>query len=56
MKNNLILKKVEQVAVNSASKRRFYENVQKGDFVSIIYYDVEKEQVRLHPSEILRYA
>ena len=47
MKINPILQKFESSSVSSKSKRQFHERVSKGDIVSIIYYDLEKEQVRL---------
>ena len=47
MKINPILQKFESQLVSSQIKQEFHKNVSKGDLVSIIYYDLEKEQVRL---------
>lgn len=47
MKIQPILKKFESRFVSSKSKQQFHNNVSKGDIVSIIYFDLEKEQVRL---------
>lgn len=47
MKINPILQKLEAFHINVPAKKQFQKEVSKGDFVSIIYYDVEKEQIRL---------
>jgi ribosomal protein L19 len=61
MKMNSILKKFESSLISSNSyvnvkmneekkkskKEIFHQTVRKGDIVSVIYYDVEKEQTRL---------
>ena len=47
MKINPILQKFESNFLLSKSKALFAKNVAKGDIVSIIYYDFEKEQVRV---------
>jgi ribosomal protein L19 len=47
MKINPILQKFESNYLLSKSKNLFAKNVSKGDIVSIIYYDFEKEQVRV---------
>jgi len=57
MKINPILKKFESSLINShtlindqkkKSKKEIFQNtVSKGDIVSVIYYDIEKEQTRL---------
>lgn len=47
MKINSILQKLEASHINIPSKKQFQQQVSKGDFVSIIYYDVEKEQTQL---------
>lgn len=47
MKINPILKKFESVISSLKTKTNFEKNVKKGDIVSIIYYDIEKEQVRI---------
>jgi ribosomal protein L19 len=61
MKINPILKKFESSLINSTtsinvlindkkkkSKKEIFQNtVSKGDIVSVIYYDIEKEQTRL---------
>jgi ribosomal protein L19 len=47
MKINPILQKFESNSLLSKSKSLFAKNVSKGDIVSIIYYDFEKEQVRV---------
>ena len=61
MKINPILKKFESSLINStissnvsineekkkSKKEIFQKTVSKGDIVSVIYYDIEKEQTRL---------
>ena len=47
MKIQPIIKKFEAHMVSSKSKQQFHKQVSKGDIVSIIYFDLEKEQVRL---------
>ena len=47
MKIQPILQKFESRIVLLKSKYNFHQQVAKGDIVSIIYYDLEKEQVRL---------
>lgn len=47
MKINPIIQKLEFSQVSSKSKNQFHLVVNKGDIVSIIYYELEKEQVRL---------
>lgn len=47
MKIQPILQKFESQAVLLKSKYDFHREVSKGDIVSIVYYDLEKEQVRL---------
>ena len=61
MKINPILKKFESSLINSnisvnfsindekksSKKEVFQKTVSKGDIVSVIYYDIEKEQTRL---------
>jgi len=47
MKINPILQKFESSSLLSKSKLLFAKTVSKGDIVSIIYYDLEKEQVRV---------
>ena len=47
MKINPILQKFESSFIATKSKKQFHDTVSKGDIVSIIYYDLEKEQVRL---------
>ena len=42
-----VLQKLESQKVNTKLKRQFHDQVSIGDFVSIIYYDLEKEQVKL---------
>lgn len=42
-----ILNKIESKQTLLKSKNRFHLKVSKGDFVSIIYYDLEKEQIKL---------
>ena len=42
-----LLKKLESKHTFVKAKKQFHEKVAKGDFVSIIYYDLEKEQIRL---------
>jgi ribosomal protein L19 len=47
MKIQPILQKFESSTVFLKSKYDFHREVSKGDIVSIVYYDLEKEQVRL---------
>jgi ribosomal protein L19 len=58
MKINAILEKFESSLINSnissilsekkkSKKEIFHRTVQKGDIISVIYYDIEKEQIRL---------
>lgn len=42
-----ILQKLESINTTTKAKKQFHNKVRRGDFVSIIYYDLEKEQVRL---------
>ena len=42
-----ILKKLESSYTVNNVKKDFHRQITKGDFVSVIYYDLEKEQVRL---------
>lgn len=47
MKINPILQKFESNFLLSKSKTLFAKNISKGDIVSVIYYDLEKEHVRV---------
>jgi ribosomal protein L19 len=61
MKINSILQKFESSLINSSTltivptsqekkkskKEIFHKSVNKGDIISVIYYDIEKEQTRL---------
>lgn len=47
MKINPILQKFESQFISSKIKQEFHKNVSRGDIVSVVYYDLEKEQVRL---------
>ena len=47
MKINALLQKFESSFIFSKNKSNFLKNVRKGDIVSIIYYDIEKEQIRI---------
>lgn len=47
MKIQPILKKFESRILALRSKHKFHQAVSKGDIVSVIYFDLEKEQVRL---------
>lgn len=47
MKINPILRKFENQLMSSKTKKDFHKKVSKGDIVSVVYYDLEKEQVRL---------
>lgn len=47
MKIQPILQKFESRVILAKSKSDFHKRAAKGDIVSIIYYDLEKEQVRL---------
>ncbi len=42
-----VLKRLESVHTKVNSKKKFHKKIFKGDFVSVIYYDLEKEQIRL---------
>ena len=48
MKLNPILQKLESKTISIRSKNQFHNSVKKGDLVSIIYYDIEKEQISPH--------
>lgn len=41
------LQKIESFQTSSLAKKVFKRDVRKGDLVSIIYYDVDKEEVKL---------
>lgn len=47
MKIHPILQKFELPQTLSKSKHQFHSEISKGDIISIIYYDLEKEQIRL---------
>lgn len=47
MKINPLLQKVESAFLANPSKQVFQKKVRKGDIVSVIYYDLEKEQARV---------
>jgi ribosomal protein L19 len=47
MKINPTLQKFESRLVLLKSKYQFHRQVSRGDIVSVIYFDLEKEQVRL---------
>jgi ribosomal protein L19 len=47
MKIQPILQKFESRIVSLKSKQEFHKQVSRGDIVSIIYFDLEKEQIRL---------
>lgn len=42
-----ILQKLESIKTLTKVKKQFHSKIAKGNFVSVIYYDLEKEQVRL---------
>lgn len=42
-----VLNRLEQNFTNNRVKKDFKRKVSKGDFVSVVYYDIEKEQIRL---------
>lgn len=47
MKINDIFKKIELPQISVKSKNLVHKNLKRGDFVSVIYYDIEKEQIKL---------
>jgi len=47
MKINPLISKIEHFNIQVNTKKDFHKNVRKGDLVSVIYYDLEKEQIRL---------
>jgi ribosomal protein L19 len=47
MKINPILQKFESNLIKNKSKNIFAKTVSKGDIVSVIYFDLEKEQTRV---------
>ncbi len=47
MKINPLLQKFESQLIRNKLKNVFAKTVSKGDIVSVIYYDLEKEQVRV---------
>jgi ribosomal protein L19 len=42
-----VLQRVESFYTRFKAKKHFHKKVTKGDFISIIYFDLEKEQIRL---------
>ena len=42
-----VLQKIESTYTRVKSKKEFHKKVSKGDFISVIYFDIEKEQIRL---------
>ena len=42
-----LLKKLESKKLRKKFKKDFHKRVTKGDYVSVIYYDLELEQVKL---------
>ncbi len=42
-----IIKKIESIYTKPKFKNKFHHKVSKGDFISVIYFDLDKEQVRL---------
>jgi ribosomal protein L19 len=42
-----ILQRLERASTKVKFKKKFHKNIFPGDFISIVYYDVEKEQIRL---------
>lgn len=42
-----ILQRLEKNFTTNKVKENFKQKVSKGDFVSVVYYDIEKEQIRL---------
>lgn len=47
MKIYPIIKKIESVNVCKKIKQDFHKKARVGDLISVIYYDLEKEQIRL---------
>ena len=47
MKINDILRKIELPQTLVKSKNLVHKNLKRGDFVSVIYYDIEKEQIKI---------
>ena len=47
MKINPLLQKIETLYRRVKAKKKFHINVKKGDFISVIYFDLEKEQINL---------
>jgi len=42
-----IIEKIEFSNLENKTKKIFHEKISVGDLVSVIYYDLEKEQIRL---------
>lgn len=42
-----LLQKLEKKYISIPSKSIFLKQIKKGDFVSVVYYELEKEQIRL---------
>lgn len=47
MKINPLLQKIESLYKRVKAKKNFHKKVKKGDFISVIYFDLEKEQINL---------
>ncbi len=47
MKIMPILQKIESIYTKKKAKKEFHKKISRGDFISVIYYDIEKEQIRL---------
>ena len=41
-----LLQKLEKKYISIPSKSTFLKQIKKGDFVSVVYYELEKEQIR----------
>lgn len=47
MKINPLLQRLESIYIRSKAKKQFHKKLTKGDFISLIYFDLEKEQINL---------
>ena len=47
-----VIEKIEFSNIENKVKKKFHEKVSIGDLVSVIYYDLEKEQIRLQVSKL----
>jgi len=47
MKINPVLQKIEYKYSRLKHKKRFQRNLRKGDYISVIYFDIERERLKI---------